>query len=187
MVFSQVHAFAAQRYNDQLEVKFLEKDFSDTEKADKWTKIAKFDKEEMNFEQEDLAKTIDCGMTGVGIMEFIGWDSERMCPIISVRDPMARLPDPKGRLRAEKFRRHGFQVMESEDYMKENEFDVSKIDLFPIKPDQDLWTYDPYNGLPPNSETQLNTKIAYREVLYRYLDRKGKKYQVACNRAFNCV
>lgn len=187
MLYSYVQAYAAQRYNDQLQVRFMERDFSDAEKADKWTKMAKFDKEEMNYDQEAFVKDIDCAMTGVGIIEFIGWDSKSMRPLISQRDPMAWLPDPKGWLNADKFRWHGFQVMENEEYMRDNGFDVDNIELFPVMPDQDLWTYDPYNGMPPNTEMQLNSKISYREVLYWYMDWDGHKYQIAVNRAFNKV
>lgn len=120
-------------------------------------------------------------------MEFTGWDSERSCPIISNRNPMAWLPDPKGWLKAEKFRWHGFQVMEDFQYMKDNGFDEKTFDAFPVKPDQDLWTYDPYNGMPPNNEMQLDEEVALREVLYWYLDIKGEKYQVAVNRQFSVV
>lgn len=187
LLYAHCQAWASNRYSDQLTVKFMEKDFSDTDRADKWTKVAEFDKEEMNFEQEEFPTVMDTVVTGVGLMEFVWRDSERSCPIISNRNPMARLPDPKWWLRADNFRWHWFQVMEYATYMKDNGFDMNVIDLFPVKPDQDLRTYDPYNGMPPNTEMQLDTNISLREVLYWYLDINWEKYQVAVNRAFNAI
>lgn len=63
LLYAHTQAWAANRYNDVLSVKFLARDFSDYERADKWGKVAEFDKEEMNFDQEEFPTVLDTCVT----------------------------------------------------------------------------------------------------------------------------
>lgn len=71
-----------------------------------WNKVQKFDYDEMDMDVITFVTLRDKLFYGVGIRCYDGWDEKKQCPIVSDRNPLSWLPDPRGRLRADDFRWH---------------------------------------------------------------------------------
>ena len=179
LCFAIINALIASSYTDELTVSFVERDPSDILQANTRTKIAEFDKENMELDRVNYEKLQDKYFYGVGIRWFDWWDDDENQPIVSNFDPMTWIPDPKWWKDAESFRWMWFQSMMMRDDMKANGFYEDQIENFVKMYDSEFYMFDPYNALPPNLEKSTNDDIRYRYVYYHYTIINGKKYQVA--------
>lgn len=103
VIYSQIRTLIWLGYNDDLDVKFVGRGFEDMSIADKRSKLAEFDYDEMNLEIWDYACILDKLMTWVGIKMFERY-GDNNAPIICAPNSMNMLPDPKGWLTAENYR-----------------------------------------------------------------------------------
>ena len=177
--YSTIQALIATSYLDGMSVEFVEREFTDASKAQTWTKVAEFDNEEMWMEEKNYVISWDKFFHWVWIILFDWWDKVRNCPIANYHDPMTRIPDPKGWLKAENFRRMWFQSLTTWDWMENNEFE--NIERFITSADFEFYMFNPFNKLPPNSEQDTNEDIKNRYVYYHYTTINWDKYQIATN------
>lgn len=172
-------------YTDDLMVKFVGREYSDLNTADIITKVAEFDKEEMNLSLINYSVRWNKFFYGVGIRVFDHWDEERNCPVIYSPNIMTWMPDPLGWLSAEYFRWMWFEAMMTKDDMKTLGFE--NIEMFQKKYQSEFYNWNPYNRLNTNNEWDSNADRMGYYVYHHYTIVNGKKYLISCNADFKTI
>lgn len=182
LVYSNIQALMALSYTDDLMVEFIGREYSDVNTADIWTKMAEFDKEEMNMSLINYSVRWNKFFYGVGIRVFDRYDERKNCPIIYSPNIMTWMPDPLWWLSAEYFRWMWFECMMTKDQMKELWF--ANIESFKKRYQSEFYNWNPYNRLATNNESDTNDDRNAYYVYNHYFIAWGKKYWVSTNFQF---
>lgn len=185
LVYSNMQALIATELSDELEIEFLQREYSDYSTAQNRNKIAEFDKDEMWLNELNYQKLWDKYFYGVGIRYF-DWRQEwNNTPSVKVADPMTWIPDPRWHSNIENFRFFWFQTSQNRLWMDENWFE--NVDKFMTPPDFQFYMYNPFNNIWANTEQSTNQDTINRYVLFWYTIIKWKKYQIATNFDFSVI
>lgn len=143
LIFSQIRTLVALWYTDDLKVIFEWYDVGDEEGAEYRQNLAEFERNEMEMEVWDYVSLRDKIQHGVWIKIFDRWSDERNGAEIEVKDPKTWLPDPKGWLKADFFRRHGFEGKVTKNEAKEQgRSNIDKLQDYQPEKYQDQNFYD---------------------------------------------
>lgn len=183
LIYSAVNTAVAIAYADKLNVVFAPRKFGDEEYAENLTETAQYDYDEMSMPIINFQKEWDRHFYGVGIRVKSGWDENRSCPIVTVKDPLSWLPDPTGN-HIDPFRFHYFEEDVAKDSLKaEYGFDEEEVNAMGIEINQDLQNNKSYFNNAQGLNNIIEEKIdnPNTSVINGYTTFNGIRYAVTVN------
>lgn len=110
LLYSTINTYAAMSYTDTIAVEFMGRELGDIDRAEILNQMAKFDYEEMGWDDDEVGMALQRWLFGVNIEVFIGWDDTLKAPIRKLINPLSWFPDPEWHTHVKNFRFMGFVV-----------------------------------------------------------------------------
>lgn len=109
-LFYNIQAWMSTNFMDKKSVEFVSRKFWAERQADRLSKLADFDVDEMGYSVFNYTRQFNRIFRWVGITALQGWDDNRKCPVWRAIDTTSWIPDPNWYLDPKSFRFHGFDI-----------------------------------------------------------------------------